>query len=49
MENLDLRCCDNMILMAEIPNNTIDLIYCDILYGTGRKFKLELKYLGNEI
>ena len=25
--------------MATIKDNTIDLIYCDILYGTGRKFK----------
>ena len=38
MGNLDLRCCDNLKLMAEIPDNTIDLIYCDILYGTGRDF-----------
>jgi len=36
---IDLRCCDNLELMAEIKDNTIDLIYCDILYGTGRKFK----------
>ena len=51
MGNLDLRCCDNMILMAEIPNNTIDLIYCDILYGTGRKFKdyQDLKPIRSEI
>ena len=35
---LDLRICDNLELMAEIPDNTIDLIYCDILYGTGRNF-----------
>ncbi len=35
---LDLRICDNLELMAEIKDNTIDLIYCDILYGTGRKF-----------
>jgi len=36
---LDLRICDNLELMAEIESNTVDLIYCDILYGTGRKFK----------
>lgn len=36
---LDLRICDNLELMTEIKDNTIDLIYCDILYGTGRKFK----------
>ena len=35
---MDLHCCDNLELMAEIADNTIDLIYCDILYGTGRKF-----------
>ena len=35
---LDLRICDNLELMAEIQDNTIDLIYCDILYGTGRRF-----------
>lgn len=35
---LDLRICDNLELMAEIQDNTIDLIYCDILYGTGRNF-----------
>lgn len=32
-------CSDNMDLMKTIESNTIDLIYCDILYGTGRKFK----------
>lgn len=32
-------CSDNMELMKTIESNTIDLIYCDILYGTGRKFK----------
>lgn len=36
---IDIRHCDNLELMAEIENNTVDLIYCDILYGTGRKFK----------
>lgn len=30
---------DNLDLMTEIDSNTIDLIYCDVLYGTGRKFK----------
>ena len=37
-KKIDLRCCDNLELMATIPNNTIDLIYCDILYGTGKDF-----------
>jgi len=34
-----IYCCDNLELMKQIPDNFIDLIYCDILYGTGRKFK----------
>jgi site-specific DNA-methyltransferase (adenine-specific) len=36
---IDIRLSDNLDLMAEIEDNTVDLIYCDILYGTGRKFK----------
>tara|TARA_R110000744_G_scaffold22008_1_gene56504 strand:+ start:160 stop:954 length:795 start_codon:yes stop_codon:yes gene_type:complete len=36
---IDIRLKDNLDLMAEIKDNTVDLIYCDILYGTGRKFK----------
>ena len=36
---IDIRLSDNLELMAEIQDNTVDLIYCDILYGTGRKFK----------
>jgi site-specific DNA-methyltransferase (adenine-specific) len=48
---IDLRCCDNLKLMAEIPSNTIDLIYCDILYGTGRNFGdyQDLKPIRSEI
>ena len=48
---LDLRICDNLELMAEIKDNTIDLIYCDILYGTGRKFSdyQDLKPIRSEI
>ena len=33
-----VQCGDNLELMKTIESNTIDLIYCDILYGTGRKF-----------
>ena len=36
---IDIRLSDNLKLMAEMQDNTVDLIYCDILYGTGRKFK----------
>ena len=30
---------DNIKLMNKLPDNSIDLIYCDILYNTGKKFK----------
>jgi site-specific DNA-methyltransferase (adenine-specific) len=30
--------CDNLDLLGIIPNDYIDLIYCDILYGTGKDF-----------
>jgi DNA modification methylase len=44
-------CSDNLELMKTIKSNTIDLIYCDILYGTGRKFKdyQDLKPIRSEI
>jgi len=29
---------DNLEFMATQPSNSIDLIYCDVLYGTGRNF-----------
>lgn len=32
-------CMDNLELMKELPSDSIDLIYCDILYNTGKKFK----------
>ncbi len=31
-------CVDNLELLKQLPDNYIDLIYCDILYGTGRNF-----------
>ena len=33
-----IYCCDNMELMSSLNDCSVDLIYCDILYGTGRKF-----------
>ena len=33
-----LHCKDNLELMKELPDNSIDLIYGDILYGTGNNF-----------
>lgn len=31
-------CMDNLELMKQLPNESVDLIYCDILYGTGKNF-----------
>ena len=44
-------CQDNLELMETIERNAIDLIYCDILYGTGRNFKdyQDLKPIRSEI
>jgi site-specific DNA-methyltransferase (adenine-specific) len=36
---MNISCQDNLDLLKTIDDNSIDLIYCDILYGTGRKFK----------
>jgi DNA modification methylase len=33
-----IECQDNLEFMKSIEENSIDIIYCDILYGTGRKF-----------
>lgn len=35
---IQIECCDNLELMSKIESGTVDLIYCDILYGTGRNF-----------
>lgn len=35
---IKIECCDNLKLLSEMQDNTVDLIYCDILYGTGRNF-----------
>lgn len=32
-------CMDNLELMKQMEDESIDLIYCDILYNTGKKFK----------
>ena len=42
---------DNLDYMQTIESNTIDLIYCDVLYGTGRKFAdyQDLKPIRSEI
>ncbi len=37
--NNEIYCCDNLKLLKRLSNEHIDLIYCDILYGTGHKYK----------
>ena len=41
MENFinKLYCMDNLELLKQLPSNSINLIYCDILYNTGKKFR----------
>jgi site-specific DNA-methyltransferase (adenine-specific) len=36
---MKIECCDNIEFMKSIENESVDLIYCDLLFGTGRKFK----------
>lgn len=39
MEVNKLYCMDNLELMKQLSSDSIDLIYSDILFGTGKKFK----------
>ena len=39
MELNKIYCMDNLELLKQLDSESIDLIYCDILYNTGRKFK----------
>ena len=32
-------CMDNLELLKQLDSESIDLIYCDILYNTGKKFR----------
>lgn len=43
--------CDNLDLLSKLQDNSIDLIYSDILYGTGRNFGdyQDLKPIKSEI
>ena len=38
MELNKVYCMDNLELLKQLPNSCVDLIYCDILYNTGKKF-----------
>ena len=44
-------CQDNLELLKSQPDGSVDLIYCDILYGTGRNFGdyQDLKPIRSEI
>lgn len=48
---IECLCMDNLDLMKSIESEKIDLIYCDMLYGTGRNFKdyKDLKPIRSEI
>lgn len=35
---IEISCQDNLKLLKSQNNESVDLIYCDILYGTGRNF-----------
>ena len=35
----EIYCMDNLELLKKMKSNSVDLIYCDILYNTERKFK----------
>lgn len=34
-----IYCSDNLKLLKQMDSESVDLIYCDILYNTGKKFK----------
>lgn len=34
-----IYCMDNLELLKQLPDESVGLIYCDILYNTGKKFK----------
>lgn len=36
---MQIHCSDNLILLQSLDDESIDLIYSDILFATGRKFK----------
>ena len=46
-----VQCGDNLELLKSQPNESVDLNYCDILYGTGKNFGdyKDLKPIRSEI
>jgi hypothetical protein len=51
LECLHVMCCDNLELLKSQPNESVNMIYCDILYGIGRNFGdyQDLKPIRSEI
>ena len=47
----EVHTCDNLTLLNKLDSGCVNLIYCDILYGTGKKFKdyTDLRPNKNEI
>lgn len=39
MEINNVYCIDNLEFLKQLEDESVDLIYCDILYNTGKKFK----------
>lgn len=39
MELNKVYCMDNLELLKQLEDESIDLIYCDILFNTGKRFK----------
>lgn len=37
-EGIQIFNLDNLVLLRQLPDESINLIYCDILYNTGKKF-----------
>lgn len=49
MLNPQLHCMDNLELLKSLPDESIDLIFCDILYNTGKTFDDYEDKLGNAV
>ncbi len=37
-EDISIYLCDNLELLSRLEDESVNLIYCDILYNTGKKF-----------
>ena len=45
-QNMQLYVDDNLNVLRNLPDNSVDLIFCDILYNTGRTFEYYVDKLG---